>query len=291
MEVLAFLLVLCSGIIHAVWNLFTKTSVDKKTFLWSVHIVSGILLLPYLISELLHYDIPMKGFGFILLSALMQACYMIFMSKAYELGEISQVYPIMRGTGALLVPVISVVLFNESLSLVGWIGLSCIVIGLFAISGVWFNNTGGILELSDGNGSLIKATLMAMLVGICITGYILIDKVALNYLSPVSLIEVSNISIILALSWGALRSGNLKKEWVLNWRTILIGSVFTPGSYLLFLFAMTLAPLSHISPVREIGTVCGVLLGVLLLREQQGLRRIILSIVITIGIITTGIWG
>lgn len=59
----------------------------------------------------------------------------------------------------------------------------------------------------------------------------------------------------------------------------------------IFLFAMKLAPLAHIAPIREIGTVFGTLFGIYILKEQQGARRVMMSAVITVGIICIGMWG
>ncbi|WHY20385.1 hypothetical protein QNH28_05130 [Paenibacillus sp. G2S3] len=57
------------------------------------------------------------------------------------------------------------------------------------------------------------------------------------------------------------------------------------------MMAMKLAPLASIAPIREIGTVVGTILGILVLKEKQGVRRIIMSAVITCGIISIAIWG
>ncbi|GAF08836.1 EamA family transporter [Paenibacillus pini] len=72
---------------------------------------------------------------------------------------------------------------------------------------------------------------------------------------------------------------------------MMLGAILNPGSYLLFLFAMQQAPMAHISPLREIGTVFATFLGILLLKEQNGLKRILCSVVIFCGILLIGIWG
>ncbi|MDF2962274.1 MAG: LuxR family transcriptional regulator, partial [Paenibacillus sp.] len=89
----------------------------------------------------------------------------------------------------------------------------------------------------------------------------------------------------------ALQSKQVKQEWDRNWKLILAGAVCSPGSYLLFLLSMKIAPLSHISPIREVGTVFGTLFGIWLLKEQQGVLRIAMSAFIALGIISIGLWG
>ena len=72
---------------------------------------------------------------------------------------------------------------------------------------------------------------------------------------------------------------------------MLLGGVIAPGGYLLFLYALSLAPVTQLAPMREIGTVFGTTMGIFILREKQGTRRIVTSILITVGVIILGIWG
>ncbi|MFC3768617.1 SMR family transporter [Paenibacillus sp. GCM10012303] len=270
---------LTSGFTHAVWNLFTKSSINKSAFLWAIHIGSFVLLLPFFIVELSEAHIPLRGYAFMVLSMLFQCGYFLLLPLAYSKGDMSQVYPLMRGIGALLVPVAGVTIFGESLTLAGWLGIGCIVFGLFAI----------------GSGSLSVTRLRhlwpAAAVGLCITGYVSTDKVVLEYISPLALIELCNIAYIGLLTPLALRKGRLRTEWRANRWRIVAGTFLSPGSYLLFLLAVKLAPLSHLAPIREMGTVFGTILGIFILKEQQGSRRIAMSVVITAGVVSIGLWG
>ncbi|TCZ78962.1 LuxR family transcriptional regulator [Paenibacillus albiflavus] len=285
MFIAALILVLLSGSMHAVWNLMTKKSLNKTVFLWSIHIVAGIILFPSFIYELTQIGLTATLLGFLALSFCFQAGYLVFLSKTYSYGEMSQVYPLMRGIGALLVPIASTFVYQESLSLMGWFGLTLIIVGLFFISDIHRGT-----KNQSTNSRKKLAILFAVLVGCCITGYTLVDKHLVGHFSPFAIIEISNISYIVISTRYVLRSKKLKQEWQRNWRTILVGSFFSPGSYILFLFAMSLAPLASIAPIREVGTVFGTLLGVLILKESHGARRIAFSAVITCGIITIALW-
>jgi len=136
-----------------------------------------------------------------------------------------------------------------------------------------------------------KAPLLAFAVGICIASYVVVDKIALNYVSPVILNEASNIGNLLALSWATFHSRGIRNELKANWKIILLGGMIAPAGYLLFLFALSLAPVAQLAPMREIGTVFGTVMGIFILREKQGTRRILTSLSITIGVIILGIWG
>ncbi|MFD2413095.1 EamA family transporter [Paenibacillus rhizoplanae] len=300
---LPILLVLASGMCHAVWSMFTKRSLNKSSFLWSIMMVSTVLLLPVLLAELWTQPLAPGAYALLLLSVALQALYSWLLSITYEMGDLSQIYPVMRGTSTLLIPLIGVIFLKESLSVYGWIGICCMLGGFAVLSGIGSRRS---LPAASGSGSMsgtpsasgsgttlgyYTPVLMALCVGLCTTCYVFVDKLNLQHMSPLALLEVTNIGFVAGLTPAVLRSRKLLEEWRRNTFTILLGSVLNPGSYLLFLFALQQAPLAHISPLREIGTIFATLLGVLLLKERQGLRRLVCSVVIFCGILLIGIWG
>lgn len=283
MEILSLFLVLLSGLTHSLWNLFTKRSIHKSVFLWCIHTVTLIILMPSFIVEMSRQELDISIYGLMLLSMTIQGCYILLLSRAYTHGDMSQVYPFMRGLGAMLISLCSIVLFHEQMSTAGYVGLTVIVLSLFALSG---------FRLGAKSNLNPKALTYAGLVGICITGYTLTDKVILDAgVSPFSLIQLSNIGYFIALIVPVVMSKQFVREWSVNWRTIVLGSVLAPGSYLLFLFAMRLTPLALIAPIREISTVFGTILGIVILHEQQRGMRIMMSIMITAGIIMIALSG
>ena len=98
------------------------------------------------------------------------------------------------------------------------------------------------------------------------------------------------MGILLVLSFLLLGKSQLGEEWRLNKKTIAVSGFIAPGGYLLFLFALTLAPVSALAPMREIGTAIGAMLGIWLLKEKGGSRRITAAAFITIGVIIIGIY-
>lgn len=282
----AVVLVLGSGFLHSLWNLYTKKSIDKNVFLWYCQLVGIVLFLPWTILEWDGSRLSGEGLVIVLVSMALHGLYVVLLAAAYSAGDLSQVYPIMRGTSPLLVPVLGVTLYGESLSAAGWAGIGLIVVGIALLSSVKPGR-----EASARAPASWKAPLLALAVGVCIAGYIAVDKAALEYVPAVVLNEATNIGNLLALSWAALRSGKMREELRANGKVILLGRVIAPGGYLLFLFALSIAPVAQLAPMREIGTVFGTILGVLILREQQGARRILTSLLITLGVITVGVWG
>jgi uncharacterized membrane protein len=284
--IVATLLVIASGLAHAVWSLFTKRSHNKSVFLWSILMVTTIVLLPYLIRELWLHPLSLTSYGLLLLSACLQAIYALLLARTYNMGDLSQIYPIMRGTSTLFIPIIGVLFLRESLSIYGWMGLLCMVIGFVSLSGLFTT-----ARSRAASTPSVKPFLMALSVGLCTTCYVFVDKLNLEHISAISLLEVTNIGFVAGLTPTVIASKQLRMEWRLNSRIILLGAILNPGSYLLFLFAMKYAPVAHISPVREIGTVFATILGIVVLKEKQGALRILCSVLILIGILTISFWG
>lgn len=284
MIVLAVLLVISSGLMHALWNLFTKQSQDKVTFLWIITLPTTILLLPIALIELYRTELQLSNILFLLLTMLIQSIYGLLLAKAYTVGDMSQVYPIMRGTPTLLIPLFSLILFGESLRLAGWFGITLLVVGFVIMSG-W---TLGKNQVHPP----IQAIWISLLIGLCTTTYTLIDKINVGYFSPLAILALSNLGFVSLLTPIALRKGRMIAEFKLSsFRNILLASLLSPFSYLLFLYALPLAPVGYLAPLREIGTVFGTVLGILILKEAQGTRRIIASIIIVFAIIAIGLWG
>lgn len=275
----AIAIVILSGVFHATWNMLAKNSMNKNVFLWYSQFVAILIFLPWAIIDLQTASFVWESVLLLTASAFIHGIYMLLLARAYIVGDLSQVYPIMRGTSPLLVPLIAVTVLAEPLPIGGWIGILIIVAGIFMISGGFHFRSQGL------------AAVYAFAVGISITMYTVIDKLALQFVQPALLNFITNIGNLAVLSLVVLRGNDLSQEWRKNKRAIVVAGVLAPSGYLLFLFALNLAPLGVLAPMREIGTVFATLFAVVLLKEKQGARRIWSSIVITAGIICLGLFG
>ncbi|RAP77592.1 DMT family transporter [Paenibacillus montanisoli] len=283
MLLFSILLVIASGMINAICGFFTKRSGDKNVFLGSMIAIASIPLTPHLLMELSAKRLPAAAYLLFALSMLIEGINGLLLARAYKFGDLSQVYPIMRGTGVTFTPIVGVLFLGESLTVWGWLGIAGIVAGIFLLSG-W-------KPRSKAEPLSLKPVLFAFLVGLCITGYTIVDKMALKYISPLSLLQIGNFGFVLVFLPTLFRWKLVRAEFAVNWKFIALAALFAPSSYLLFLFAMDMAPVSHLAPIREIGTVFAALLGVWLLKERQGWKRIASAAMIVGGICLIGIVG
>lgn len=78
---LAVSLVLISGLIHSVWNLFAKQSINKTVFLWSIQFIALIVYLPIFIIEIQGVQLDLRGYLFLAGSSLFHAYIFICWQK------------------------------------------------------------------------------------------------------------------------------------------------------------------------------------------------------------------
>ena len=257
-------IILLSGFCHSLWNLLAKKSIHKLSFIFSFQLIGFFLFLPW--SLLAFSDIRVTPKSLVILAITMTAhgFYLFLLSKLYSKSDLSMAYPIIRGTGPLLLPLIGTLFLHEHLSYWGWLGVGAIIIGIFTLCDIRH-----FTHHKDQIG-------LALLVGLCVSCYILLDKLAMNY-APMVVVNwlstVGNVIMLLPLVW---KDHRLKEEWDANGHTILAGALLSGLSYMLFLSVLKTGQVAQFVPMREIGTVFGTLLGIFILKE-----KIIVATVIT----------
>ena len=108
MDTLVFSVVLLAALLHATWNGMVKNPSDKAVAL------AGIILghIPFSIAAIILLPAPsFESIPYIFGSIVVHIGYQWFLLKSYEIGDLTKVYPIARGTGPLFVTIISILLF------------------------------------------------------------------------------------------------------------------------------------------------------------------------------------
>lgn len=272
----ALLLVLAAAAIHATWNALTKRAQDQLAFLWSSVSLATVVLLPVGWAFLPPEGVPRAAWPFLVATSSIHAAYFYALGRAYGSGEFSLVYPIARGLGVALVPVAAVFLLDERPSPLGALGVLLVVAGIV-----------GINVAAGGPRRLMSAgTGWALVTGLSIAAYSLVDKAGVARLHPVPYIAILGVGMCLLLVPAmARRRAALAREWRTNWRTILVASTLNLTSYLLVLFAFRLSKAGYVVAAREISIVLSVLIGRLWLGERRVGRRLAAAGLVLAGVI------
>src|ERR1700722_10170618 len=131
MPLSVFAIVLFAALLHASWNAIVKGAGDK--LLTTVLVTTSATLLAAISLPALRQ--PSTGsWPFILGSSLFQVAYFVLLARTYHLADMSQTYPLMRGTAPLLVAIVSVLVLGARLTAIMWLGVGIICLGILGMA-------------------------------------------------------------------------------------------------------------------------------------------------------------
>src|SRR5207302_9592110 len=120
--------------LHAVWNALAKRARDQLVFLWSSVSLASVILVPVGLLGLPAGGVPAAAVPFVIATIAIHAAYFYALGRAYRHGDFSRVYPVARGLGVALVPLIALAVFDEWLSPLGTLGVTLVVAGVVGLS-------------------------------------------------------------------------------------------------------------------------------------------------------------
>jgi drug/metabolite transporter (DMT)-like permease len=278
----ALLLVLGAAVVHAGWNALAKRGGDPMVFLWCSAGLATLLLAPPALWAVAHgATVPAAAAPFVVATAIVHGIYFYALGRSYRTGDFSLVYPIARGLGVALVPVLAGVALGERLSPLGTAGVTLVVAGILTLQArpeLW-------RALGTAGPRFGPGTGWALVTGLSIALYSVIDKAGVALAHPLPYIVLMGAGMTLLLLPAVLaRREALRREWAANWRLVLLASTMNLTSYLLVLFAFRLSKVGYVVAAREISIVLSVLIGSLWFREGRLGVRLAAAIVVLTGV-------
>ncbi len=289
----AIVLVLIAAVAHATWNLFSKqaSAAGAAGFVWLVSAVGLLIYAPVvaLTVSLAPPRLSAMSWLFMAGTGVLHTGYFLLLLNGYRLGDLSQVYPVGRGTGALLAALAGIAVLGERPGPAGIAGIVLIVTGVIVIGLPGRGSSAGGQEAGTARQAPpLSGLAFALATGAFIGGYTLWDKYAVADLhTPAVLQDYASLAgMTVALAAVALRDRpRLSMLWH-RYRPQVIGAaVLSPLAYILILAAMSFTAVSAVAPAREVSVLIGVLLGRRLLGEGAVARRLAAAAAIVAGII------
>ena len=258
----AFLLVLFAALLHASWNALIKSG--GSTELDTVALTIAAALLAALVLPFISQPAP-AAWPWLAASVVLHVGYFLMLGAVYRHGDLSHVYPLMRGIAPLLVALTGALFLGESLSVLVWAGIALICAGI-------------LLPVLRHPGVLReRATPLALAIAAVIAGYTLVDGYgtrasgnSFSYCMWMFLLEAPPIVLV---AWCYQR----RRVWQhvqLKWRRAVIGGFCVLGSYSIALWAMVSAPIAAVAALRETSVLFAAVIGATLLKERLGAWRI-----------------
>jgi len=283
----ALALVLLAGLIHACWNIAAKKAGGDARFAAFTGLVMMVVWAPvglWLgIGELPHWG-PTQWL-FLGVSAVLHTVYYVTLLRGYRKADLTVVYPLARGSGPLLASLAAIALLGEHISALGIAGIAGVVAGIFLIAG-----GPGLWRASNDpqqRRRVRKGMVYGVMTGVFIAGYTVVDGYAVKLLlmSPILLDYIGNFVRLAFLLPVVLRDRPAAAVlWQRQWKYALLVGVISPVSYVLVLYAMQTAPLSHVAPAREVSMLFAALLGGHLLGEGNRTMRLLGAVFIAAGV-------
>ena len=288
MSALALIIVLAAALLHAGWNFLAKKSKKKMAFIWWFLLIATIGYLPMFLYFWPRYAVSPAGWACIVATGILHALYFWFMGGAYERGDLSLVYPLSRGSGPLLVPILAIIFLQEQLSLAGILGITLVILGVYFIHLKSFSVVAVTEPFRALGGS---ASVWALCTGGTIAGYSLVDKVGVGLVYPPIYIYLMFVISLLLLSPYVLakQRAALKLEWLVNKGPVLIDGFLVLFTYLMILFAFRLSKVSYVVAAREVSIVFSAFLGIIWLKEQNAPQKITGAALIAAGVVLIGL--
>ena len=280
---LAFILIITSSVMHALWNLLVKQSRHKTVFIWWMFISSGLLFslsLPFVPGPM-----PLPDREIILISIAGGSCFVLYhllTGRAYRSGDLSLTYPLCQ-TSMIYVPIWGGLLIGEKLSVTGISGIALIVLGAYTVQMQRLSLQELLRPFSNLRDPSVRAALAA---GFVYSFGAMLDKAGVQRYSPLYFTWLMVIVMLVLMTANLLRPRyrqQIAAEWRENWRLILLSGPIMMASFLTFRYGLKLAPVSYAVPVRQVSILVGVLIGVVFLGESFGRVRLASALLILAG--------
>jgi drug/metabolite transporter (DMT)-like permease len=305
MTVPAILLLLASAFAHAAWNWLGKRTSSSVSFFFTANVLGCLCLAPVVVSGA-HALLPLiaASWWLVLIAGFFQAMYYIALSNAYQAGELSIAYPIVRSAAVLFVTLASFLLGRgRQLSPLAIAGIAVVAAGILVLPNERFRD----LKPRD---FLTRTALFALAAAVGTMGYSLADDEALKLLRPLlrplcsstettilySFVEGSSTSLWLLLFILLRRvAGGGRRTERLRAMQGQMGAAFLTGfaiyfAYTLVLLAMGFARnVSYVVAFRQMSVPIGVALGVIALKEPLRAPKVVGVCAVTVGLVLVGL--
>lgn len=263
MDLLPFLAALLSAVTHASWNAAARSRPDPGAAVTATVFMGGVISVPGVIW----LGLPPSGaWPWLLAGIVFNTATLRILVATYRMMPFAMAYPLMRGTIPLAVTALNFLFLTHGLpGPLGFVGIIMVSAGVILLS-----FTG---QRQDDIGW--KPILLAILGGVTAALYVLTDVKgiaatgsALQYGLVAAIINAIAMPLFMRLEgvpFNRIMKGQLGFGF--------FASLFSMGSYLLFLFALTHGPLGPASAIRETSVLFALMLSIVMLKERVGALR------------------
>jgi len=276
-------LMIVSAIFHAVIGLLMKQSRDKTVFRAMLALFTALVVIPLLF---ILPPPPPEAWPYLILGAALHCLYQLGQIKAFETGDMSLVYPIMRGSAPALAALFAFFILAERLSPLSIGGL------LIAVGALIAFGLSGTRDAATVQRPQKQAIGFALFCGVMTALYAVIDAGGIRLTRESGIIALSYIAwffLLDGIGLPLIAAFKEKRQFMIKARPdmkrALWAGLFSLTSYGAALYALSLAPVGKMSALRETSVVFGAIFAALILKESLSGRRIFYAVILVSGLI------
>lgn len=253
------LAVLVAALCHASWNAIIRMRGDKLVSMTLLVGAAGLIALPGLFVVPV---LPAAAWPYLISSALVHLGYNSFLALAYHHGELTKVYPLVRGSAPLATLGVSLLFLDEAVDSEDVIGIVVLATGIM------------VLALDGGRRAIMaspQTLLYAAATSLCITAYTLSDGLgaraagnAHHYVIWLFVLDMLPMLAVVLL----VRRRSFFAAIRENWGPGLAGGALSLVAYWIVIWAFTVAPIPIVAALRETSILFALLIGMLWLGEK-----------------------
>ena len=271
-----FIWVLSAAVLHAAWNTLVKTGGSKMTGMFLLVMGDGLIGLAVALTR----PFPaLEVWAWIVASGLIRTAYLLFLTYAYEKGDLSRVYPIARGAAPLIVLVVGAFALRDVISGTEIFGI--LVLGA------------GILLMAQGvfsSGESRRLVPFALGSATATAAYSIVDGTGARLMGdPVAFVgwALFITSVFFSPVAIATRGTGILRASPRTWLSGGFGAAASYMAYSIVVWAMTQAPIALVTALRETSILFAVLIGWLLFGERMGWGKGVAALLIVGGAVLT----
>lgn len=276
MSIGVFLAVLAAALMHASWNALLKVRLDRFASISLMSFGTGLVAAPLLPFVSMPNGVT---WGWICLSLCFHTGYKYYLTRAYELGDLTLAYPLARGTAPLLTTIGGAILLGEAPGPITLGGIVLLCGGVFLMS--YRGN-----ERADAFRG--RAVFYALLTSVFIAGYTISDGSGAR--STVDATSYAVWLFVLEGIWSMffcimLRGPKVVRIMLPEWKIGLLGGFLSGIAYWIAMWAMTKAPIAAVAALRETSILFAMLISVVMLGEAMSRWRVLAALLIVSGVV------
>jgi drug/metabolite transporter (DMT)-like permease len=269
------LLVLLAAAIHATWNALVKVSADRLLTFGAIILTGALVSL----AAVPFVSFPASAaWPYLAAAIVLHNVYYIFLILAYRFGDLSYVYPLMRGAVPLAVALIAALVANETPGPGGLLGLGMITAGILILT---------MFGQRPREFRFAKVA-PALFAGLLVASFTVVDGIGVrqsdspwDFIVWLMLLNGFPIGLyVLGFHWRRV-GPFLARHWQAG---LLSGALSTLGLWIV-LYALERGAMAEVAALRETSVVFAAIIGAVRLKEPLGMRRVGASAVVLFGIL------